>query len=178
MTKLIYIGGYGRSGSTLLEYLLTSHPALVACGEVQRSVRRFEVKRERLCTCGQKLPACPVWGPFRRQWDELKGLQVEDLCVALLQCVSSDYEVMVNSSKTAWGSFSVPWRLSSKARKGFSSRPSRARSKRGLLVQYKNALASQEERASFASHRHCVARRVWMERSQSRLRDLPLASSR
>ena len=104
MTKLIYIGGYGRSGSTLLEYLLTSHPALVACGEVQRSVRKFDVKRERLCTCGQKLPVCPVWGPFRRRWDELKELPVDDLALTLIECVSTEYEVMVNSSKTAWGS--------------------------------------------------------------------------
>ena len=119
MTKLIYIGGYGRSGSTLLEYLLTSHPALVACGEVQRSVRKFDVKRERLCTCGQKLPVCPVWGPFRRRWDELKELPVDDLTLALLECVSTEYEVMVDSSKTAWGSFSVPWGLRRRLGKDF-----------------------------------------------------------
>jgi len=112
VAKLIYIGGYGRSGSTLLEYLLTSHPSLVACGEIQRSFLRFEVKKKRLCTCGQTLPACPVWGPFRKRWDELKGLPVDELTLALLEWVSANYEVMMDSSKTAWGSFLVPWRLS------------------------------------------------------------------
>ena len=34
LAKLVYIGGYGRSGSTLLEYLLTTSPEVVACGEV------------------------------------------------------------------------------------------------------------------------------------------------
>jgi hypothetical protein len=34
VTKLIYIGGYGHSGSTLLEYLLAASPEIVACGEV------------------------------------------------------------------------------------------------------------------------------------------------
>jgi hypothetical protein len=119
VAKLIYIGGYGRSGSTLLEYLLTTHPSLVACGEVQRSFFRFEVKKERLCTCGQTLPACPVWGPFRRRWDELKGLPVDELTLVLLESVSADYEVMVDSSKTAWGSFSIPWRLSRRIGRDF-----------------------------------------------------------
>src|SRR5262249_55555259 len=112
MAKLIYIGGYGRSGSTLLEYLLSSHPALVACGEVQRSFRRFEVKKERLCTCGQTLPKCRVWAPFKEKWSKLKGLPVDELTLSLLESVSGDYEVMVDSSKTARGSFSIPWRLS------------------------------------------------------------------
>jgi len=31
--RLIYIGGYGHSGSTLLEYLLAASPEVVACGE-------------------------------------------------------------------------------------------------------------------------------------------------
>ena len=119
MAKLIYIGGYGRSGSTLLEYLLSSHPALVACGEVQRSFRRFEVKKERLCTCGQRLPKCHVWAPFHERWGNLKGRPVDELTLALLETVSSDYQVMVDSSKTAWGSLSIPWRLSRKIGQNF-----------------------------------------------------------
>ena len=34
MTKLVYIGGYGHSGSTLLEYLLAASAEVIACGEV------------------------------------------------------------------------------------------------------------------------------------------------
>jgi Sulfotransferase domain len=111
VAKLIYIGGYGRSGSTLLEYLLSSHPAVVACGEVQRSFRRFEVKKERLCTCGRTLRTCHVWAPFKQRWSKLKEFPVDELTLVLLESVSADYQVMVDSSKTAWGSFSIPWRL-------------------------------------------------------------------
>jgi hypothetical protein len=57
---------------------------------------------------------CPVWGPFERKLDNVKGGMVEDLSIALLECVATDYEVMVDSSKTAWGSFSVPLHLSSR----------------------------------------------------------------
>ena len=46
MTKLVYIGGYGHSGSTLLEYLLAASPETVACGEVASVLRDRDRKRE------------------------------------------------------------------------------------------------------------------------------------
>jgi hypothetical protein len=61
VTKLIYIGGYGHSGSTLLEYLLAASPEIVACGEVS-SVLHQRGRKEK-CTCGKPAAACPVWGP-------------------------------------------------------------------------------------------------------------------
>jgi hypothetical protein len=33
MPQLVYIGGYGRSGSTLLETLMAASPDVIACGE-------------------------------------------------------------------------------------------------------------------------------------------------
>ena len=46
VTKLVYIGGYGHSGSTLLEYLLAASPEAVACGEVASVLRDRDRKRE------------------------------------------------------------------------------------------------------------------------------------
>ena len=60
MTRLVYIGGYGHSGSTLLEYLLAASPEVIACGEVA-SVRR-ERGRKAKCTCRRDIKDCPVWG--------------------------------------------------------------------------------------------------------------------
>lgn len=58
--KLGYIGGVGRSGSTLLSLLLGSVEGVVAVGEMrflwQRGVRRNEV-----CGCGQPFRQCPFW---------------------------------------------------------------------------------------------------------------------
>lgn len=109
MTKLIYIGGYGRSGSTLLEYLLAAHPEIVACGEVERHLRRFG--RRKICTCGQRIQDCPVWSPFQHTKKDLKGWSHEQLTLALFDHVSGDYSVMVDSSKTAWWSTLNPFRL-------------------------------------------------------------------
>lgn len=37
--KLLYIGGYGHSGSTLLEGLLSTCPQVLACGEIASAAR-------------------------------------------------------------------------------------------------------------------------------------------
>jgi Sulfotransferase family len=58
--KIIYIGGYSRSGSTLLMRLLAESPGLVAVGELfdlwQRSYRDNQ-----LCGCGLGFRECPFW---------------------------------------------------------------------------------------------------------------------
>ena len=109
MAKLIYIGGYGRSGSTLLEYLLASHPDIVACGEVARHLRNFS--RKAACTCGRRVRYCPVWGPFRHKKGNPTQATHEQLSLALLDQVAGTYSVMVDSSKTAWGSALLPFHL-------------------------------------------------------------------
>ncbi len=109
MIKLIYIGGYGRSGSTLLEYLLTASPSLVACGEVMRHLERFKSKKS--CTCGRLTQECPVWGRLGLSRKQLKGWRHEELILVLLALLSEDYSGAVDSSKTAWRSYSMPFRL-------------------------------------------------------------------
>ena len=109
LSKLIYIGGYGRSGSTLLEYLLASHPSVVACGEVERHLRSFG--RRTRCTCGLPIGHCPIWGAFPHTKGNLEGWDHERLSLALLDHVKSKYTVMVDSSKTAWGAARVPFQL-------------------------------------------------------------------
>ena len=64
VTKLVYIGGYGHSGSTLLEYLLAASPETVACGEVASVLRDRDRKGK--CTCRRPIRECPVWGPLLR----------------------------------------------------------------------------------------------------------------
>ena len=58
--KIIYIAGYGRSGSTLLERLLSSHEQIVGIGEA-KILFRLQDKGNFLCACGQPTNACPFW---------------------------------------------------------------------------------------------------------------------
>jgi hypothetical protein len=109
LAKLIYIGGYGRSGSTLLEYLLTASPAVIAMGEVARHFQRFgQIKT---CTCGRSAEDCPVWHSFQDLSGKLKGWGHEQLTLAMFAQISGQYAVMVDGSKTAWGSFLMPFKL-------------------------------------------------------------------
>lgn len=116
LTKLVYIGGYGRSGTTLLEYLLTESPGVVACGEIARHLQRFGSRKT--CTCGRALKDCPVWGTFDHRTGKLTKPEHETLALALLASLSG-YTAMVDSSKTAWGSLLVPFRLQKRLGRDF-----------------------------------------------------------
>jgi hypothetical protein len=115
MTKLIYIGGYGHSGSTLLEYLLTASPDLIGCGEVMSCVRRGVKTRvafkNATCSCGKKAKSCPVWSRVYRSGDSTAAWTHGRLAHVLLRHMDGRYAAMVDSSKTAWGSLSSPFRL-------------------------------------------------------------------
>ena len=109
MTKLVYIGGYGHSGSTLLEYLMTACPEVIACGEVVNS--RRDQARMRKCSCGKLAKECPVWGTLFDQSLKLDRWRHEALDLALLQQISDSHSIMVDSSKTARRDAAAPFRL-------------------------------------------------------------------
>jgi len=108
VTRLIYIGGYGRSGTTLLESLLTGRSDLLACGEVVCCLRK---RIERLCTCGETRQNCKVWGSIYKTVGPLRGWTHQTLTLALLEHAADHYNLLVDSSKTAWGSLSAPFAL-------------------------------------------------------------------
>ncbi len=57
--EVLYIGGEGRSGSTVLAALLGTWPGFVSVGEI-RGVWRALDTNER-CGCGASFSACPFW---------------------------------------------------------------------------------------------------------------------
>jgi hypothetical protein len=109
VTKLVYIGGYGHSGSTLLEYLLAASPEVIACGEVASVLR--ERGRKGKCTCGREIKDCPVWGPLFASPATLEGMSHAELALTLVAQDGGAHMVLVDSSKTAWRSIAVPFRL-------------------------------------------------------------------
>ncbi len=69
--NVIFIVGYTRSGSTLLEHLLSIAPRTVAVGEMAY-LWEPEVRNNSYCGCGIKLTCCPFWKKIltTRQFDE------------------------------------------------------------------------------------------------------------
>jgi len=79
---VVYIGGSGRSGSTLLERLLGAVPGVAALGEVVHLPERGLVLGHR-CACGEPLASCPFWAPVGQEafggWDQVDGRAWRDL---------------------------------------------------------------------------------------------------
>ena len=57
---ILYIAGFGRSGSTLLDRLLGSTAGLHSGGEID-SVWTLGLVEDRLCSCGASFSGCPFW---------------------------------------------------------------------------------------------------------------------
>lgn len=58
--KVLYIGGYSRSGSTLLLRLLGEYTGIVAVGELFDIWERSYIQNQ-LCGCGRGFRECPFW---------------------------------------------------------------------------------------------------------------------
>lgn len=61
---VVYIGGYGRSGSTLLDIILNAHPEMVTAGALSNFADW--VVHGRTCACGATLRECPFWSAVLR----------------------------------------------------------------------------------------------------------------
>jgi hypothetical protein len=57
---VLYIGGWGRSGSTLLAHVLAEVPGFVSVGEL-RYVWQAGPEANELCGCGLTFDECPFW---------------------------------------------------------------------------------------------------------------------
>lgn len=67
--SVLYVAGYGRSGSTLLERILSSHPGIEGLGEIEYLTRTAD-PHGATCGCGEPLPSCPLWGPVLAALEE------------------------------------------------------------------------------------------------------------
>ncbi len=61
MTRVLYIGGLGRSGSTILDMLLGEVAGVVPVGEIVHLWQRG-LRDNARCSCGQPFADCPFWG--------------------------------------------------------------------------------------------------------------------
>lgn len=60
--EVLYVGGYGRSGSSLLDMVLGASPSVFGAGEVG-AVFRYASAEGARCSCGAPYLTCDVWGP-------------------------------------------------------------------------------------------------------------------
>lgn len=100
---LLYIAGYGRSGSTLLGRVLSLNPDVLDLGEVMTAPRFVDLPYYH-CSCRQKFRDCPVWGPAIATIEPRHAdFADRKTHLALLETIAAatDAQVLVDSSKTA-----------------------------------------------------------------------------
>jgi sulfotransferase family protein len=78
---VVFVAGWGRSGSTVLNRLL-SGPDVVGVGELRWLWRRGVLDRES-CGCGKPWDTCPLWGPAVRLLAREQGSDEERLALDL-----------------------------------------------------------------------------------------------
>jgi hypothetical protein len=59
-TKVVYVGGSGRCGSTLLSLLFSQHQSFFDCGEI-RNIWDRGILENRKCACGEPFSNCQFW---------------------------------------------------------------------------------------------------------------------
>lgn len=69
---LLYIAGYGRSGTTLLSIALEQHPSIFAAGEIHELTRHAWLENT-FCSCGERLQGCAFWTGVMRNWAPTDG---------------------------------------------------------------------------------------------------------
>lgn len=84
--QVVYIAGWGRSGSTLLSSILGSLPDFVSVGEL-RYLWSGGVGANELCSCGQPFHSCPFWlAVGERAYGGWASLDIEEI-LALEQTI-------------------------------------------------------------------------------------------
>lgn len=72
--KVVYIIGYVRSGSTILDTILGNHPQIESVGELANLHRSGWVNNE-YCACGKVANECLFWNDVKAAWAELGGFR-------------------------------------------------------------------------------------------------------
>jgi Sulfotransferase family len=80
--RVVYIGGCGRSGSTLLDRMLGELPRFCSIGELRFIWQRGLVENQR-CGCGRPFRECPFWKSVGDEafggWDKLDAVDLAAL---------------------------------------------------------------------------------------------------
>ena len=87
LPTVIYVAGYGRSGSTILDAVIGNHPLALGGGELHQF---FDRSLDNLgCSCGRRRDDCPSWQGLAGVGDEYSAEQVESLNQTTLRLESA-----------------------------------------------------------------------------------------
>ena len=126
--KIIYVAGYGRSGSTLLDRSLGEFSGVTSLGEVALGSQASQDPAHS-CSCGRPISECPIWGSVDLSSADLKehlGVLLQEYLsgrvsrefsrtwapiLRSLEANPNCEDVVVDSSKTTYARSARPWLL-------------------------------------------------------------------
>ena len=73
---VVYVAGYGRSGSTVLDMLVSSFPGVFGAGEL--TYLFDELQSGAVCACGRSLARCEFWPGVLERWTEATGFSIAE----------------------------------------------------------------------------------------------------
>jgi hypothetical protein len=86
VARLLYLGGLGRSGTTLVERLLGELPGVCSLGEVVHLWQR-DIRDDERCGCGSRFSGCTFWQRVGKAafggWHEVDVYRVKALAAAV-----------------------------------------------------------------------------------------------
>lgn len=88
---VVFIAGFGRSGSTLLAQIMGQLPCFVSVGELRHLWLRGATENQ-LCGCGQPFRECTFWGAvaqqgFGQSWEQLAKIAALQLRVDAIRLI-------------------------------------------------------------------------------------------
>lgn len=99
--RVAFIYSLGHSGSTILDALLSTHPAIVGCGELfdyVSSKRHTSEGTGTYCSCGEIVSNCPLWSQVIRDNGDAND-RLENYEHTLFTLYKIRQKIIVDSSK-------------------------------------------------------------------------------
>ncbi|ACV64768.1 sulfotransferase [Desulfofarcimen acetoxidans DSM 771] len=111
--NVIYIAGYGRSGSTLLEMIIGSNNKIYPLGELT-NFDTIKHKDKAKCSCGKYLKECEFWRNIIKEYDLNNKIAIngqKKLWALIFKNTPENIHYVIDSSKTARKNHFRPIRL-------------------------------------------------------------------
>jgi hypothetical protein len=96
--RVLYIGGPSRSGSTVLSQILGQIPGYFNAGELLNIWDRG-IKRQGVCSCGQSVDKCPIWGKVTQEITRNPGFGNADVIIGLRDKLARSSKMPLNINK-------------------------------------------------------------------------------
>lgn len=111
--NVLYIAGYGRSGSTLIEMILGSNEKIYALGELT-NFNDIRENNEAKCSCGDLVVNCSFWNRVLKDFglnkENLTG-EEEIIWESIFKNINKEVDYLIDSSKTARNNHLRPIKL-------------------------------------------------------------------